>query len=129
MHGVTDITGFGLLGHASEMAAKSNVGIRLEANAIPLLPEVEHYAKAGLIAGGLGRNRDYFAGHAGGVRFDPSVDPLMQTILFDPQTSGGLLIAIAADRVNPLRDAFSAAQLPLWHIGAVIVGAGIDVVP
>jgi selenide,water dikinase len=125
----TDITGFGLLGHASEMAARSGAGLRIDASAVPLLPGVIDYATAGHVAGGLGRNRDHFAREAGGIRFDPAVDPVMQAILFDPQTSGGLLFAVDPTRAKAFRAAFAAANLPLAQIGEVIGGAGIDVAP
>ena len=129
VHAATDITGFGLLGHASEMADKSEVAIRISADAVPLLPGTENYAAAGHIAGGLGRNRAYFETHRGGIRFSPGVDPTLQTVLFDPQTSGGLLFAIAPDHADAFRAAFATADLPLWHIGAVTSGSGIDVIP
>jgi selenide,water dikinase len=126
-HAATDITGFGLLGHAAEMAEKSGVALRVFADAVPLLPGAENYAAAGHIAGGLGRNRAFFTSHGGGIRFAPEVDPTLQTLLFDPQTSGGLLVAVAPDRAAAIRAAFAAAGLPLWQIGSVTRGAGIDV--
>jgi selenide,water dikinase len=129
VHAATDITGFGLLGHASEMADKSEVGLQINAWAVPLLPGAEGYAGAGLIAGGLGRNRDYFEQNGGGIRFDPNVEAVMQTILFDPQTSGGLLFAVDADRADDFAAAFTVADIPLWKIGEVVTGAGIDVSP
>lgn len=129
IHAATDVTGFGLLGHASEMADKSAVNLRIMADAVPLLPGVVEYAKKGLVAGGLGRNRDYFEAHAGGIRFDPAIEPLSQTILFDPQTSGGLLLAADPTAAPALRSGFDGAGLPLWQIGSVVPGDGIDVVP
>ncbi len=129
VHAATDITGFGLLGHASEMAGKSGTGMRIAASAVPLLPGTKDYAAAGYIAGGLGRNRDYFAQEGGGIRFDPAVDAVTQTILFDPQTSGGLLFAVEPDRQESFRTAFADTNLPLWQIGEVVSGAGIDVIP
>lgn len=125
----TDITGFGLLGHASEMAAKSGVALRIGASTVPLLPGVIDYATDGHVAGGLGRNRDHFEREAGGIRFDPAVDPVMQAILFDPQTSGGLLFAVDPARADAFRAAFAAANLPLVQIGEVTSGSGIDVAP
>jgi selenide,water dikinase len=129
VHAATDITGFGLLGHAAEMADKSEVGLRISADAVPLLPGTENYAAAGHIAGGLGRNRAYFETHRGGIRFAPDVDPTLQTVLFDPQTSGGLLFAVDPALADPFRAAFGVAGVPLWQIGEVVVGAGIDVAP
>lgn len=129
VHAATDITGFGLLGHAAEMADKREVGLRISADAVPLLPGTENYAAAGHIAGGLGRNRAYFETHRGGIRFAPDVDPTLQTVLFDPQTSGGLLFAVDPALADPFRAAFGVAGVPLWQIGEVVVGAGIDVAP
>ncbi|MBA2597309.1 MAG: selenide, water dikinase SelD, partial [Chloroflexia bacterium] len=129
VHAATDITGFGLLGHASEMAAKSGAGLRITASAVPLLPGTRDYAAAGHIAGGLGRNRDYFAREGGGIRFAEAVDTETQTILYDPQTSGGLLFAVDPEHQDAIHTAFAAANLALWQIGEVVPGAGIDVIP
>lgn len=128
VHAATDITGFGLLGHASEMAEKSGVCLQINASQAPLLPGVARYTEAGNVAGGLGRNRAHFE-EQGGVRFDPAVPELIRTILFDPQTSGGLLLAVAPDHTSALQDRFAAAGLSLWRIGMVTSGAGIDVLP
>ena len=127
IHACTDITGFGLLGHAAEVAVKSGVALRLRAGAVPLLPGALAYAAAGQIPGGLNRNRDFYTLADGGFRISPAVDPAVATLLFDPQTSGGLLLSVAEDRAPYLRSAFAAAGLPLWEIGAVLPGAGIDV--
>jgi selenide, water dikinase len=129
VHAATDITGFGLLGHASEMAEKSGIGLRIFAGAAPLLPGTREYAEAGHVAAGLGRNRDYFEGHGGGIRFDAGVDAVTRTILFDPQTSGGLLFAVDPARADAFRAAFAEADVSLWQIGEVVAGAGIDVTP
>jgi len=96
-HGCTDVTGFGLLGHAREMALASNVTLEIEHAAIPLLPGAREYALAGAISGGLVNNREFVCSCVEG---DVSDD-----LLFDPQTSGGLLIAIAeSDAVALARD-------------------------
>jgi selenide,water dikinase len=129
VHAATDITGFGLLGHASEMADKSGVGLLLSASAVPLHPGAEECARAGHIAGGLGRNRAYFVKNGGGIRFDPGVEDGLQTILFDPQTSGGLLFAVDPSRASAFETAFTNDGTPLWRIGQVVEGAGIDVSP
>ena len=127
VHAATDVTGFSLLGHGSEMAAKSGVNLAIAAGNVPLLPGVLDYAAGGNFAGGLGRNRDHYTTHAGGVRFDGEVDPLLQAAFFDPQTSGGLLLSICPRQAENVRAAFAAADLPLWEIGEVRAGAGIDV--
>src|SRR4051812_20621052 len=123
VHAATDITGFGLLGHSSEMAEKSGVGLRISPGAVPLLPGTREYAEAGYIAGGLGRNRAYFEGNGGGIRFADEVDAMSQTILFDPQTSGGLLFAVDPGQAEAFQAAFAEASVPLWRIGEVMAGA------
>lgn len=95
----TDITGFGLLGHAAEMAGASGVSLVFEYARIPLLPRVLELAATGLIPGGAYRNRDHLASK---VAFALSLTPAQQAVLFDPQTSGGLLIAVSPDRLEQL---------------------------
>ena len=125
LHACTDITGFGLLGHAAEVATKSAVGLRLDASAVPLLSGAAACVSAGQIPAGLHRNRVFFTTADGGVRIGAGVDPTVATLLFDPQTSGGLLLTVAGNRAAALRSAFEAAALPLWEIGRVVPGAGI----
>jgi selenide,water dikinase len=91
-HGCTDITGFGLLGHAREMALASNVTLEIDADAIPLLMGALEYSKAGAIPGGLKNNRDFVSSC---VQFDRELPAELEALLYDPQTSGGLLIATA----------------------------------
>jgi selenide,water dikinase len=90
-HACTDITGFGLLGHAREMAAASDATLLFDVASVPLLPGAYEYAAAGAIPGGLRNNMD-FAGCA--VSKGAGVDPVLEQLLYDPQTSGGLLIAM-----------------------------------
>ena len=128
VHACTDITGFGLLGHAAEVAAKSGVALQLSAGAVPLLPGALDYAAQRHLPGGLWRNRDHFGAAGGGiVAVDAGVDPDLEALLYDPETSGGLLIALCADQAARLRDAFDAASLPVWEIGEVVAGAGVAV--
>ena len=112
MRACTDITGFGLLGHASEMAQAGGVQLRIHASAVPTLPGALDYVKAKQVPGGTGRNRKYLlstyspeegeheAAHPTGtqaqvrVRTEGDVRPDLMTLLFDPQTSGGLLAAV-----------------------------------
>ena len=108
-HGVTDITGFGLMGHGREMAKASGVTLEIDWRAIDFLPGALDYAKAGAIPGGLHNNRDFAACD---VTMDPAVPPEIAHLLYDPQTSGGLLISM------PEAD---AARFPLGRrIGRVI---------
>lgn len=122
----TDITGFGLLGHAAELARHSGVGLRLEAAALPLLPGALAYARRGIAPGGLGRNREHV--EAGGyVSYAPQVEEAHRLILSDPQTSGGLLIALAPAAAAELLRRCADAGEPCWPIGAVVAGEGIAV--
>ena len=90
VHAVTDVTGFGLLGHLQEMSQGSKVRVRLHAGRIPLLPDVTALAEAGLIPGGTRRNLHAVAGT---VRWDPSISEVRRFVIGDAQTSGGLLVA------------------------------------
>jgi len=99
VHACTDITGFGLLGHLMEMIVDSQYGIRVQADTIPILPETLDYAGMGLVPGGTFNNRAFYAP---GVEIAPSIDPLLHDVLFDPQTSGGLLISVEGDSAKGL---------------------------
>jgi selenide,water dikinase len=118
----TDITGFGLLGHAYEVAERSSVGLRLSAIAVPQLPGSLKYVANRQIPGGLNRNRDYFSPH---VTISPGVERDLATLLYNPETSGGLFFAVSKDRASDLEATFAGKQLKLWRIGEVISGAGI----
>jgi selenide,water dikinase len=98
-HACTDITGFGFLGHACEMIEGTDVGMSIDAASVPFFPEVQELVETGLVPAGLYRNRDFRA-HM--VKADPKVPYWMMDILFDPQTSGGLLIAIAPAKAKTL---------------------------
>jgi selenide, water dikinase len=128
----TDITGFGLLGHASEMAAAGGVGFRVEAARVPLLDGAADYVRDKQIPGGTGRNRDFLVASSEGVpprvRFSEKIGRDMMTLLFDPQTSGGLLAAVPADRADAVRAALADQDVPCWQIGEVVDGRGIEVV-
>ncbi len=95
-HAATDITGFGLLGHAYEVAAGSDVTIRLYAERLPLMPEALRLAAQGMIPGGANANREYLERK---VTVASTVDKNLEHVLYDPQTSGGLFIAIPRERV------------------------------
>ena len=99
IHACTDITGFGLLGHACEMAEGSGKTIELFAGALPFLPFALEMAEKGMIPGGAGRNRDFFGARA---FIDSSISLPVQDILFDPQTSGGLLFSVAGEDADTL---------------------------
>lgn len=99
VHACTDITGFGLLGHMCEMVVDTDVGIKLQANLVPYFPEAMEYARMGLVPAGTHKNREFREAF---VDFVPSVDRFMQDILFDAQTSGGLLISVAREKASEL---------------------------
>ncbi len=117
VHALTDITGFGLIGHAREMALASDVSLRIHASAVPVLPGALECVRAGFIPGGLNNNRD-FAECA--VQFDAAVPDDLRTLLFDPQTAGGLLISVAAVRAVELLAALRAQQIPAALIADVL---------
>ena len=99
VHACTDITGFGLLGHIAEMVENSSFAIRLTSKNIPIIPETFDYAGMGLVPAGTYNNRAF---RECMINFSPSVDRLLQDILFDPQTSGGLLICVDQDSAENL---------------------------
>jgi selenide,water dikinase len=103
-----DITGFGLLGHAAEMVEGTEVGFIIDAAAVPLFPATRKYYDLGMVAGGLGRNRD-FRQHM--VDIDKKVPKYLRDILFDPQTSGGLLISVPGARASGLLKKLHAAGI------------------
>ncbi len=101
VHACTDVTGFGLLGHLAEMVEGSGKSVRIAAGDVPIFPEAVELASMGLIPAGAYKNRD-FRKHM--VSFAPDVPLALQDILFDPQTSGGLLISVAAPHAEALLD-------------------------
>jgi selenide,water dikinase len=117
VHACTDVTGFGLLGHLLEMVNAGGVGVRLATDRLPILPEVLSLAGMGLVPMGAYRNRE-FVGKA--VSFAPEVSLAMQDLLFDPQTSGGLLAAIPAADAERVIISLRDAGLSASCIGEVI---------
>ena len=124
VHALTDVTGYSLLGHSFEMASASGAGLRIIAQAVPVLPGALNYARAGLTTGGANRNREYLAGH---VRLPAGLDAALEHVLFDPQTSGGLLMAVAPGRAEEVEERFAASSARAWAIGEVIDGEGVEV--
>jgi selenide,water dikinase len=118
VHACTDITGFGLLGHACQVAENSQVGIKLYFASVPFFPEVEDFAKMGLCPGGLYRNREFYSKM---VEIATQVPEPVQDILFDAQTSGGLLISLAPEAAPRLLGRLHEAGVPqATIIGEVI---------
>lgn len=124
LRGGTDITGFSLLGHAMEMADASGVALRFEFANIPFISCARKYADKGCFAGGAFDNQAHFGSK---VKFADSMDEQNQMLMFDPQTSGGLLLGVPQEKL----DAFSARSKELgqavWVVGRVETGAGISV--
>jgi selenide, water dikinase len=117
IHSLTDVTGFGLIGHAREMALASNVSLRFDINQIPLLEGALDCVLAGNIPGGLKNNRDFAECVVG---YEEGIPEQLKTILFDPQTAGGLLIAVAAESSLALIRDLKAAGVPAVEIGEVL---------
>ena len=116
VHALTDITGFGLIGHAREMALASDVSLVFQSAAIPVLEGALDCIHAGHLPGGLIANRDFAECN---VAYDPSVPDDIRTLLFDPQTAGGLLISVSAEGANALTRALQDAGVPAVEIGEV----------
>ncbi len=117
VHALTDITGFGLVGHAREIAQGSGVGLRLHAGKVPLLPGALECVRAGYVPGGLKANRE-FAECA--VAWEDGISDEVKTMLFDPQTAGGLLISVLAAEAPMLHKALDEAGVGAVEIGEVV---------
>jgi selenide,water dikinase len=116
----TDITGFGFLGHVLEMAMASDVGIVIQLQSVPIFPEAEEYASRGMVPGGTGRNRDFSSCR---VEIQGNGPDGTMNILYDPQTSGGLLISVGGKRVKMLLEQLHSKGVQ-WAtvIGEVLEG-------
>ena len=124
VHACTDVTGFALLGHAEEMARAGGVRLVIESAQTPALPGALTYAGKGLVPGGEGRNRE---GLAGKVSLPKGLAPDLEHLLFDPQTSGGLLLAVPPERADALARALEADGDLGVRIGRVEAGEGVVV--
>ena len=122
-HAMTDITGFALLGHAYEMAGPSQVRFRFTVDRLPFLPGAVDYADQWLFPGGTCNNERAFEAH---VTFHGIADE-MQQLLYTPETSGGLLIALPPAEADRLQELYRQAGQPVWHVGEVLEGEGIEV--
>jgi selenide,water dikinase len=117
VHAATDVTGFGLIGHAREMAAGSDVSLRIDSAKVPLLEGAMDCVRAGFIPGGLKNNREFAECLVG---YEANVPEEIRTILFDPQTAGGLLLSVARSDADPLVTALNNAGVPAVEIGEVL---------
>jgi selenide, water dikinase len=117
VHALTDITGFGLIGHSREIAHASKVGLRIQASRIPLLEGAIECVRAEYIPGGLKANREFAECMVG---YEGATSEELKTLLFDPQTAGGLLVSVAAKDAGGLLRALGDAGTPAVEIGEVI---------
>jgi selenide,water dikinase len=124
LRGGTDITGFSLLGHGMEVADASGVSLHIEYEKIPFLAGARGYAEKGIFPGGAFDNKKHFEGH---VRFDRKIDEPAQMLLFDPQTSGGLLLGVPQEKLSAFQRRAEGLGQPHWVIGKVRSGKGIQV--
>lgn len=120
----TDVTGFGLLGHGLEMAEASGVALTLHLRSIPFLNGALRYVRQGCVPGGSADNQEYFGPR---VRFATGIDEYARMLLFDAQTSGGLLVCLPASSAAAFLAEAARRGLPAWAVGAIRQGAGIDV--
>jgi selenide, water dikinase len=119
IHAMTDVTGFSLIGHSRELALASAVALRFSSKDIPILPGALECIRAGYIPGGLNNNRDFAECMVG---YDEGVPQDLRTLLFDPQTAGGLLISVASEDSAQLTQSLKAAGVPAVRIGEVLAG-------
>jgi selenide, water dikinase len=124
LRGATDITGFSLLGHAHEMAAASKVGLRFWFDKVPFISCAMKFAEQWLFPGGSSDNSLHFGPF---VRFAPEVDDTRQMLLFDAQTSGGLLMGVPQEKLSAFLARAAEVDQPAWVVGQAVEGDGIDV--
>jgi len=115
-HAITDITGFGFLGHSSEIARASGVGLHVRFEDVPFMAGVTHYAEQWIFPGGSANNRSAYHRE---VQFSDDLSEQEQMLLFDAQTSGGLLIALAPEKVETFRKEMAKRNATWWNIGSV----------
>jgi len=124
LRGGTDITGFSLLGHGTEMAEASGVGLRLGLEKIPFFSCARKYAGLGTFPGGAADNRMHFGP---GVRIAAPIAEEMEMLLFDPQTSGGLLLGVPPAKLSKFMARAARLDQPVWVIGEAVKGWGVEV--
>jgi len=118
----TDVTGFSLLGHASELAHHSGVGLRFRFEALPLVPGASSYAEQWLFPAGANNNEAAYSSH---VMFAPSLPDELRLLLFTPETSGGLLLVVPPVAASELLKQAETAGLPIWEVGEATENAGV----
>jgi selenide,water dikinase len=117
VHGATDITGFGLVGHVREVVLASNVSVRIDSAKLPLLPGAIECVRAGYVPQGLKSNREFAECN---VEYGPAVDETTKALLFDPQTAGGLLLSISAKKAEPFVRALQGRGDDATIVGEVL---------
>ncbi len=123
----TDITGYSLLGHAHEMAALSHVDLQINVSGLAWLPGTLQYAAEWIFPGGMSNNMSYYTRW---TTFDPSIDRETRALLFNPETSGGLLMAVPASKADALMADLSAGGDQPQRVGVVVQGDGhLNVIP
>lgn len=124
LRGGTDITGYSLLGHGLEMANASSVSLKIDFRSIPFISGARKYAELGAFPGGAFDNKQHFESD---VRFADSIDEPSQMLLFDPQTSGGLLLGVQRPELASFLARAKELDQPIWVIGHVETGKGIEI--
>ena len=124
LRGGTDITGYSLLGHGMEMADSSGVSFQLDFSNIPFISGARKYAEKGAFAGGAFDNKKHFEAK---VKFAGPIDEANQMLLFDPQTSGGLLLGVPLENLDAFLARAQAMDQAVWEIGRVETGTGIEI--
>ncbi len=122
--GGTDITGFGLLGHSREMANTAGLGLRFHFSAIPFIEGARQLAEQWLFPGGSSNNKAFYSPY---VTFDPQIKEEEQMLLFDAQTSGGLLFGVDPQNAQALLQKARSLGQELWLVGETTPGPGIEV--
>jgi selenide,water dikinase len=125
LRGGTDVTGFSLLGHGWQMASGAGLGLRIHYSQVPFISCARKYAELGTFPGGSLDNRKYFGPH---VRFADGIDEASQMLLFDAQTSGGLLLAVPPEKLADFQARAKELDQPAWVIAEVVAAQGIAVV-
>jgi len=125
LRGGTDVTGFSLLGHGMEMAEASRVSLRFFVEKMPFVSCARKYAEMWTFPGGAADNRLYFGPR---VRFAESISEATQMLLFDPQTSGGLLLAVPPSKLDDFMKRVTEIEQPAWVVGEAVAGEGIEVI-
>ncbi len=124
LSGGTDITGYGLLGHGMEMAQASRVSLKFDFEKMPFVSGARKYAEMGIFPGGAFDNKKHFEPH---VKCSGSIDEPNQMLLFDPQTSGGLLLGVPQDQLDSFLTRAGEMGQAAWVVGSVEIGTGIQV--